>query len=69
MDYLAKYGPEVEATAGMDEAELEADFNGVCAEIADPVTDPQRIDRLTAVRDHIAHARRALVPDRDAPPQ
>jgi hypothetical protein len=69
MDYLAKYGPEVEATAGMDEAELEADFDGVCAEIADPATDPQRIERLTAARDHIAHARRALVADLDAPPQ
>jgi hypothetical protein len=53
----------------MDEAELAADFDGVCAEIADPATDPKRIDRLTAVRDNIAHARRALVPDLDAPPQ
>ena len=63
MDYLAKYGPEVEATAGMGEAELAADFDGVCAEIADAATDPERVDRLTRVRDHLAHARRALVPD------
>jgi hypothetical protein len=69
MDYLAKYQPEVDAMAGIDEAELAADFDGVCAEIADPATDPQRIDRLTLVRDQIAHARRALVPDKETPPQ